>query len=350
VIKRIMVPLDGSALAEQALPLACSLASTLEAEVVLAAAIEEHGHYADRRVTGPEADRRVGAERAAAETYLAKTETLVTREKVRVRSAVASGRPHIVISSLCDLKGIDLLVMTTHGRSGVSRWAMGSVADKVLRTTNTPLILIHPTTHGRPCRTIHRIVVPLDGSELAEAALPLAARLAESLSVAMHLVRAVVPPTVIYGAEFLPGTLPILEDMESGAREYITALAERERSKGILTTTEVRMGMAAEVILAEAGEPGDMVVLSTHGRSGVDRWFLGSVADAVVRHGDVPVLVVRSWVTPEKLEDVKAAPLVVAGIPPVIPPPVMSEVAADKGPRVRAPAARPRRPEGGRKI
>jgi hypothetical protein len=93
--------------------------------------------------------------------------------------------------------------------------------------------------------------------------------------------------------------------------------------RGVTTTTEVRTGIPAEVILAEASEPSDLVAMSTHGRSGVDRWFLGSVADAVVRHGDIPVLVVRSWVTFEKPE--YATPLVVAGIPPVMPVPEMSE-------------------------
>jgi nucleotide-binding universal stress UspA family protein len=167
----------------------------------------------------------------------------------------------------------------------------------------------------------------------------------------VHLVRAVVPPAAIFGAEYLPGTLPVLEEMEAEARQYLETTAEKVRSAGLTTTGIVRTGIPAEVILAEACELGDIVVMSTHGRSGVDRWFLGSVADAVVRHGDIPVLVVRSWVTLDKPEYSEATPLIVAGIPAVIPVPEMSEqeepAVASKG----KPARRGNRPEArGRQL
>jgi nucleotide-binding universal stress UspA family protein len=320
MIKRIMVPLDGSHLAEQALPLARVLASTFEAELLLTMAVPS-GHYVNEVNEGV----LVEAGRLASEQYLGTTEQQLADEGLHVRTAVTLARPHIAISSLCDLERVDLIIMTTHGRSGVTRWTMGSVADKVLRTTNTPLILIHPRAHGAPPGAIERIVVALDGSELAEAALPLAQRMAQVMKAKVHLVRAVVPPAVIFGAEYLPGALPVLEDIESEARQYVEAVAKTLKAKGLTTTTEVRTGIPAEVILAEASEPGDLVVISTHGRSGVDRWFLGSVADAVVRHGDIPVLVVRSWVTLDKPEYAETTPLVVAGIPAVIPVPEMTE-------------------------
>jgi nucleotide-binding universal stress UspA family protein len=340
MIKRIMVPLDGSNLAEQALPLARSLASTFEAELLLTMAVS-HEHYVNKENEGILAE----AGRLASEQYLGTMERQLADEGFHVRTAVAFARPHVAISSLCDRERVDLIVMTTHGRSGVTRWTMGSVADKVLRTTNTPLILIHPTMHGAPPSAIERIVVALDGSELAEAALPLAARLAKSMGAGMHLVRAVIPPAAVFGAEYLPGALPVLEEMESDAREYLKTTAEKLRSTGLTTTTEVQTGIPAEVILAEAGEPGDMVVLSTHGRSGVDRWFLGSVADAVVRHGNIPVLVVRSWVTLDKPEYAETTPLVVAGIPTVIPVPEMSEREEPAAPGKGKPARRENRPE-----
>jgi nucleotide-binding universal stress UspA family protein len=318
MIKRIMVPLDGSDLAEQALPLASSLASAYDAEVLLASVIVAVEHYDGEDVGLVDEKGRLAAER-----YLATKEAYLTRKGVRVRATVAGGRPHVVISSLCDLEEVDLVVMTTHGRSGVSRWTLGSVADKVLRTTSTPLILIHPSVHGTTPETVARIVVPLDGSELAEAALNEAERMAKRMNASLHLVRAVVPPAVMFGSEYVPGAAPAIDQVESDAREYLEELAMSLNERGVTTTTEVRTGIPAEVILAEASEPGDLVAMSTHGRSGVDRWFLGSVADAVVRHGDIPVLVVRSWVTLEKQE--YATPLVVAGIPPVIPVPELSE-------------------------
>jgi len=347
MIKRIMVPLDGSRLAEQALPLAGTLASAFAAELLIATATTTSDHH--------ESDDRFGllneAGRLAAEQYLEATEQELGAKGFRVSTAISTGRPHIAISSLCDLERVDLVVMTTHGRSGVSRWTMGSVADKVLRTTNTPLILIHPTAHGSTPGTIGRVVVALDGSELAEAALPLGERFAHSVKVPMHLVRAVVPPSVIFGAEYLPGTLPVLEEMERDAARYLTEIAGKLRSMGLKVTGDIRTGIPAEVILAEANEPGDMIVLSTHGRSGVDRWFLGSVADAVVRHGDIPVLVVRSWVTLDKPEYEETTPLLVAGIPPVIPVPEMTEQAEPAVAGKAKPARRTNRPEArGRQL
>jgi len=318
MIKRIMVPLDGSDLAEQALPLASTLASIYDAELLLASVIVAVEHY-----DGEDLGLVDEGGRLAAERYLAAKEADLDRTSIRVKATVAAGRPHIVISSLCDLEEADLIVMTTHGRSGVSRWTMGSVADKVLRTTNTPLILIHPDLRRTPPSTVARIVVPLDGSELAEAALHLAERMAKSMNASLHLVRAVIPPAIIFGAEYLPGTLPLLNQMESEAKQYVEILAASLNERGLTTTTAVRTGIPTEVILAESSEPGDLVAMSTHGRSGVNRWFLGSVADAVVRHGDIPVLVVRSWVTLEKPE--YSTPLVVAGLPVVIPVPEMSE-------------------------
>jgi nucleotide-binding universal stress UspA family protein len=346
MIKRIMVPLDGSHLAEQALPLARVLASTFEAELLLTMAVPS-GHYVNEVNEGV----LVEAGRLASDQYLGTTAHQLADEGFHVRTAVASGRPHIAISSLCDVESVDLIIMTTHGRSGVTRWTMGSVADKVLRATNTPLILIHPRAHGTPPGAIERIVVALDGSELAEAALPLSERMANAVKAKVHLVRAVIPPAVIFGAEYVPGAFPALEDIVSEARQYVEAVAKTLKAKDLTTTTEVRIGIPAEVILAEASEPGDLVVISTHGRSGVDRWFLGSVADAVVRHGDIAVLVVRSWVTLDKPEYAETTPLVVAGVPAVIPVPAMSEqeepAAAGKG----KPARRGNRPEArGRQL
>jgi nucleotide-binding universal stress UspA family protein len=341
MIKRIMVPLDGSQLAEQALPLARSLASTFEAELLLTMAVVSGDHYTSDEHSGILAE----AGRLASEQYLAAKEQQLVEAGFHVRTAVATARPHIAISSLCDLERVDLIVMTTHGRSGVTRWTMGSVADKVLRTTNTPLILIHPTMHGAPPSAIDRVVAALDGSELAEAALPLAQRLAKAMNAKLHLVRAVIPPAAVFGAEYLPGTLPVLEEMEADATRYLEATVENVRSAGLAATGIVRTGIPAEIILAEASEPGDIIVMSTHGRSGVDRWFLGSVADAVVRHGDIPVLVVRSWVTLDQPEYSEATPLVVAGIPPVIPVPAMEEHAEPAAAGKGKPARRGNRPE-----
>ncbi len=346
MIKRIMVPLDGSHLAEQALPLAQSLASSFNSELLLAMAVPS-GHYVNEVHEGI----LVEAGRLASEQYLDSTKMRLAGEGLRVSTAVRTARPHMAISSLCDQERVDMIVMTTHGRSGVTRWTMGSVADRVLRTTNTPVIMIHPKAHGAPPSEIGRVVVPLDGSELAEAALPVARQMAKTLKLSLHLVRVVVPPAAMFGGEYVPGAPAVLEELEVEAGQYLEKTTEVLKSAGFTVTAVVRTGTPAEVVLAEACEPGDLVVMSTHGRSGVDRWFLGSVADAIVRHGDIPVLVVRSWVTLDKMEYEETTPLAVAGIPPVIPVPNMTEHDEPVPAGNRQPARRGNRPDArGRQL
>jgi nucleotide-binding universal stress UspA family protein len=262
--------------------------------------------------------------------------------RVRARVHVDWGRPHIVIGSAADREDADLIVMTTHGRSGISRWTLGSAADKVLRTLSTPLILIHPTTGAPLPGSVERIVVPLDGSALAEAALPEAERLARTMDGSLLLVRAVVPAALVYGGEGLPGALPALEDMEAEAKHYLERVAERIRERGVEVGVAVAVGVPAEVILDLADNGANLVVMTTHGRSGLDRAVFGSVADAVVRRGELPVMVIRSWVS---LAEGERGEIPVAGNV-VVPPPELTEteqVAAS--PRVRRGGPRPHRPE-----
>jgi len=334
----IVVPLDGSELAEQALPLAGTIATKRKAELVLTTAIAT----GDRWVDGM-GRRWQAEEQAAVESYLRTIVERLKQKRVPARARVDWGRPHIVIGTVADQEDADFIVMTTHGRSGVSRWTMGSIADKVLRTTSRPLILIHATTHARVPENVQRILVPLDGSELAEAALPQAEQFARSMSASLVLVRAVVPPAILYTGEFVPGDLPDLEGLEAAANAYLDRTAEPIRERGLQVGVAVGVGVPAEVILNVCRDHGaNLIVMTTHGRSGVDRWMFGSVADAVVRHVRLPVLVVPSRVKPAEEEP--------AGIPmagnAVVPPPALTETEqVAPSPEMRWPKPRTRRPE-----
>jgi nucleotide-binding universal stress UspA family protein len=290
MFKRILVPLDGSPLAEQALPLAATLAGRLNGDIVLFSALAEDDHFGDSE----SAREAVAIGRAAAADYLARQKSVLTSGGIDVETRLSSGRPHSQIASACKQERIDLVVMTTHGRSGVARLTLGSVADKVLRTSSAPVILVHPTVDGPPVESIDRIIVALDGSELAEFALPVAEELARELGCEIKLVRAVLPPMAFYAAEYIPGPVTLIDLLEKDASEYVQKAAAAMRGKGLSVSGVTGMDNPAEFIHREA-RPGDLIVMTTHGRSGVDRWFLGSVADAVVRRGDIPVLLLPAW-------------------------------------------------------
>ncbi len=142
-----------------------------------------------------------------------------------------------------------------------------------------------------------RIVVPLDGSELAERALPDAEGLARVIGVPLHLVRAVEPANLssldLYGVADYGVLTQALVEEQTSAQEYLERTASALAERGLVATTDLRQGRAATEIVASV-EPGDLIVIASHGRGGMARWFLGSVAEEVARRSSVPVLLVRA--------------------------------------------------------
>jgi nucleotide-binding universal stress UspA family protein len=147
-----------------------------------------------------------------------------------------------------------------------------------------------------------RIVVPLDGSALAEQALSDAQQLASKLGAPLHLVRVVdVTRLERYGAYGLAleyaGLAEVASEEERQAREYLTETSRKLAGNGLTVTTEVGRGLVVPV-LSNLAKPGDLIVMASHGRSGISRWFLGSVAEEFVRRAHVPVLIVRATQPP----------------------------------------------------
>jgi nucleotide-binding universal stress UspA family protein len=189
--------------------------------------------------------------------------------------------------------------MSTHGRSGIARWALGSVTDKVIHTSTSPLLIIRSQEQEKASRgsassaeaKLDTLIVPLDGSPLAEQVLPHTVALAKALALRVLLVR--VPFVPIAG--YLPGYKDLPEIEEAQAKEYLYKVSGNLGQQG-LPSVEVRLlhGNAAGAIVDLAREtPNSLVTMTTHGRSGVGRWVLGSVTGRVVRHSGVPVLVVH---------------------------------------------------------
>jgi nucleotide-binding universal stress UspA family protein len=189
--------------------------------------------------------------------------------------------------------------MATHGRSGLARWMVGSVTDKVLHAAANPLLVVraHEQEATIAEAKLENIIVPLDESPLSEEALPHAVYLARTMGLRIILLR-VTPAAGDYyrNMEYVPGNFEDFAQFIDGqAMEYLHKLGRKLRDEG-LSLVEERLlhGHPAAAIVDLAREtPHSLVAMTTHGRSGVGRWLLGSVADRVVRHSVGPVLMVR---------------------------------------------------------
>jgi nucleotide-binding universal stress UspA family protein len=318
-MKTIVVPVDGSELAEQALHLASTIARACDAEVMLTTAISVGERWVDDGYVS-QFEAEVSS---AVDAYLDSIVERLRGLSVRARAHVEWGRPEVVINGVVRDEAADLVVMTTHGRSGLSRLTLGSVADKLLRTTSAPLLLVHPKAESGIPVAVRMIAVPLDGSQLAEKALPHAERLAAATGASLLLVRAVAPAGGLYADELVPGDLPVLDDMESQALHYLQGIASAVRDRGLTVGVAVDTGAPAEVILRLSKEGDvDLAVMTSHGRSGFNRFVLGSVADEVIRGGDLPVLMVRlADVEPAEMR----AELVPVALNTVVPAPELVE-------------------------
>jgi nucleotide-binding universal stress UspA family protein len=301
MLRRILVPLDGSALAEAALPAARAIARLTGARVTLVQAVEPAETLDD--VGDPLAgglalelqatDDRIAIYRvvdAHAADYLAGVAGRLAPDGIAARTQVVAGPAAVAIVEAA--READLIVMATHGRGGLGRWAIGSVADKVTQGAPAPVLLVRaeqaqPLAAGYP----RRILVPLDGSDLAERALPLAMQLAARAEAEVILTHVVAAPDGPDG-DAAEGPLGLVREQ---ARAYLHEVSQRLVEPGATLHTDVRVGPAAEGILAAAdARRADLIAMSTHGRGGLGRWVYGSIADRIVRSAGVPVLVVRA--------------------------------------------------------
>jgi nucleotide-binding universal stress UspA family protein len=298
VINKILVPLDGSQDAETILPYVERLATAMNARVLLLAAVDRPRDW------GEDTGGDLKGERHEAESYLRRLQArLASATGNDVEAEVVASEPAAAVLAASEKQQPDLIAMTTHGRSGVARWVLGSVAAKLLHATHTPMLVVRPPTDGKQsdAPTLTKILVPLDGSELSASVLPFAADLAKSLGASVMLFHAVLEPVMTYpagGAVFDSGAL---KGMEAGAHEYLAAVARDLDDKGVKTNREVAIGNATDgIVWAAEREGAELIVMSTHGRSGIGRIVLGSIADAVVRRTSLPVILVRPTMDMDK--------------------------------------------------
>ncbi|MGE5262472.1 MAG: universal stress protein [Acidobacteriota bacterium] len=294
--RRMLIPLDGSPLAEQALPLAKALAERFQSSVTLFRAIEPVRETLREEGARVSVADQVELMRGLALEYLEIAHRDFESIHVPAERVVRVGHPASAILDLAETARADLIVMATHGRTGIQRWVYGSVADKVLTGARSPLLLVRAKPMPLAETRISRILVPLDGSELAEGALPFAQELARAFDAEILLLRVWAPSAyIIEGYPAGRSVVEFDEVAQASVQEYLRQENRELQNQGLRVKWETEIGPTADGILqAVETHAASTIVMSTHGRSGLGRWVMGSVAERVLSASPVPVLLVRS--------------------------------------------------------
>jgi nucleotide-binding universal stress UspA family protein len=295
---KILIPLDGSTTAEKVLPYARYLAGRFKTPIELLAVIDiaeiaahmsaDKARFLDTMIEDGVKQSTVYL-RGAASTF----------PGANVKCSVERGRAEDVIIEKGAADTGLLITMATHGRSGLNRFLLGSVAEKVLRGSANPLLLVRATEEakGEGEAVFKTVIVPLDGSELAESVLPMVADIARKLNLEVLLFRAYHIPSYAYAGD--EGYAVNYEELVSGvrdeAKEYLKKKVAEVKKLGVEAVSfSTKEGFAGdEIIDIGRNTPGSLMAMCSHGRSGMRRWVLGSVAETVVRHAAGPVLITR---------------------------------------------------------
>jgi len=274
---RVLVPLDGSPQADMILSYVSRLARHLNMAVTLLAVSDSHAASTSARPQGN------------LERQLRATGKRLTAESVQATTAVVTGRPVQEILRVAEGQGCDLIVLLTSTDHPGGQGILGRVTDKLFHISHTPMLLIPPQSGEPPDarqRLITTLIVPLDGSPHAEAALPYVEDLCEALSAEIMLVRA-----VPFGGAYIDEKSPLTGEVD--ASRYLEGVAAKLRAGGFAVQTRVLGRQPVDYIVDLARQtPQSLIVLTTHGRSALARWFVGSVVEGIVRGAEGPVLVI----------------------------------------------------------
>ena len=298
LFERIVVPLDGSDESEQIIPYAADLARAVGASLDLLRVVDTTDPTLAKHSSGHAFTQVVSILRTEAEGYLNTVGASVGLYNVRVNTIVEEGAAAAVITDVAGRHTGSVVAIATHGKVGLGRLFSGSVADEVLRNTSCPVLLLGPHHAERVGVGFGAAIVPLDGSELGEKALPLASGLSRALGTDLVLLR-VQPASENLIEVATVGTDGAASESDQLALNYLHAIRDDLKRDGA-HSSEQRLvyGKPADGIMevareVEAEHPGTFIIMTTHGRSGALRLALGSVADSVTHSAEQPVLVVH---------------------------------------------------------
>ena len=307
MFSKVIVPLDGSDLGERALGHAVLVAGALSIPMELVEAFDVLPPAVHNRSSRRALDQMLAEQRRRSQSYLSEVTERVQPGGCPLSAVTLQGWPEQAIIDHASADPEALVVMSSHGRGGIARWALGSVTDRVLHTVTNPVLIVRATDTEPVPAEIGTVLVPLDGSDLAEMSLEYAIDLAVALGASVALVR--VSHTQDYYRSRLAGLASAaghslgawVEELVRGdAEETTDYLARVQRRLAIerLETNRVETlhslhDNPAQAVIDQAALRPTLVVMASHGRGGLGRLVMGSVADRIVRHSDAPVLVVR---------------------------------------------------------
>jgi len=285
--KRLLVALDGSELSERAIPYAQAIAKTRGSEVIL---------FTVSIASVEQLDRPMKA-------YLELKAKELQSQDIKASSAIAYGNVPDEIVGFADKNNIDLVIISTHGYSGIKRWVLGSVARKVLYGTSVQVLLVKSKAPKVPKVELKKLLLPLDGSPFSESPIPSVEQLTEGTGAETVLTLVSEPPLVpSYGDHPINPTWEkhrdtLWAETKQQASEYLKMMETRLNKQGMKVKSQVipgELGRVAETILQAAQkEKVDLITMATHGRSAVSRWVYGGVANRIVEQSVQPVLLIR---------------------------------------------------------
>ena len=286
VIESILIPTDDSAGAFAAAKLGIALASRMGADVHILSVVELREELAEFEDEEPVSRFEADAEEAVEAVAELATDY---DEDLQVTTAVKRGTPFQAIREHATRREIEVIAMGTKGQTGLSRVLLGSVAENVLRTARKPVLVVPPSAGVASIddATFDRLLLPTDGSHGAEIATEWGVALATRLES---------PLQALYALDPGPFSGPfeserVLDALEAKGEDALDAIRERGEEAGVEVSGSIKTGSPANAIL-ETATDADLIVMGTHGRTGIGQWFLGSVTENVVRQSDVPVFCV----------------------------------------------------------
>jgi len=276
MLKKILLALDGSENAERALWWVTQYAGREKAQVVLLRAV-------DTTILEPEF---IPSKVQDSLNYLLRMETEINQSGIPAKVVVRQGKPAETIVKVAMEEKCDLILMTTRGGSKVKRWAIGGVTEQVLRMSPIPVLPIQSRTRPAKNNRVRRVIVPVDGSELAEEVIPWATALARMMKARLVFLH-VYPPAHA-------GIRSRMRENFEALRTRMIRKCELLKKEGVRARFTVRTDDPAESILAHVGM-NDMIVTTTHGEGGFKRWIFGSVAEKLIHEARVPVFVYKTF-------------------------------------------------------
>ncbi len=308
MIRRTLIPLDGSELAERAIPHLLRFVEPDQTELLLMAALSS----TSSSLFEDTARLLMSGQTALSKRHEAGKRVDIVAQQLRqtgfnVANRLLSGAPAASILHLAEEAYVDLIAMSTHGRTGLGQVLLGSVADEVVRNARPPVFLVPAAVVVKPDSLPRTILLPLDGTPLAETAIPVASQFAQNTGATIYLIRVVEPgdsgdelqdAQILAGSDYA-GEQPIIRQ----AISYLERIRLRLQLAGVSSCSRIAAGDPADVIARIVhAEDADLIVMSTHGRSGMERMVHGSVVSRIIGNTICPLLLMRGRVPVEAYE------------------------------------------------